>query len=422
MSLIESIVARQILDSRGNPTVEVEVQTEENFVGRASVPSGASTGKLEALELRDGDIDVYHGKGVSQALENIDELISPRLEMNFEISEQSEIDNALIELDGTENKSKLGANACLAVSLACAKAAAEESGLPLYRYLGGVSACTLPTPFLNVINGGLHADNNIDFQEFMIVPHGFDSFSDSLRAGVEIFKSLQSILKDKKLSTAVGDEGGFAPDLKSNEDALGLLCLAVEKTPYKLEEQISFALDVAASSFYSNGFYVLDSNKKKRGYEELIELYDNLLSKYPIISLEDGLDEMDYEGWKSLTQSLGDKVQLVGDDLFVTNKKLLEKGLEENLANSILIKANQIGTLTETLETIELAKANAYTTMISHRSGETEDTFIADLAVAVNSCQIKTGSVSRTDRVAKYNQLLRIEKDLGQGARFKLNI
>lgn len=422
MSLIESIVARQILDSRGNPTVEVEVQTEENFVGRASVPSGASTGKLEALELRDGDMSVYHGKGVSQALENIDELISPRLEMNFEISEQSEIDNAIIELDGTENKSKLGANACLAVSLACAKAAAEESGLPLYRYLGGVSACTLPTPFLNVINGGLHADNNIDFQEFMIVPHGFDSFSDSLRAGVEIFKSLQSILKDKKLSTAVGDEGGFAPDLKSNEDALGLLCLAVEKTPYKLEEQISFALDVAASSFYGNGFYVFDSNKKKRGYEELIELYDNLLSKYPIISLEDGLDEMDYEGWKSLTQSLGDKVQLVGDDLFVTNKKLLEKGLEENLANSILIKANQIGTLTETLETIELAKANAYTTMISHRSGETEDTFIADLAVAVNSCQIKTGSASRTDRVAKYNQLLRIEKDLGQGARFKLNI
>ncbi|MGY3802612.1 phosphopyruvate hydratase [Pigmentibacter ruber] len=418
MSLIDAIRARQILDSRGNPTVEVEVLTSEGYIGRASVPSGASTGEYEACELRDGDKSIYLGKSVLKAVENIEQHIAPLLEGIMEVSEQAAIDDLLIEADGTENKSKFGANAILAVSMACAKAAAEEAGLQLYRYLGGTFAKTLPVPLMNVINGGAHADNNIDFQEFMIVPHGFNNFSDSLRAGVEIFHHLKKVLNEKNLATTVGDEGGFAPNLKSNEEALQLLTSAIEKAGYKIGTQVSFALDVAASSFFKDGKYNLDGEGVKKTSSEMVDFYEKLCNKYPIVSIEDGLDENDWEGWKLLTDRLGSKVQLVGDDLFVTNPKLLAKGIERKVGNSILIKLNQIGTVTETLKAIELAKVNGYTTIISHRSGETEDAFIADLAVATNSGQIKTGSASRTDRIAKYNQLIRIEEELGTTAQF----
>lgn len=418
MSLIDAVRARQILDSRGNPTVEVEVLTTEGYVGRAAVPSGASTGEHEACELRDNDANIYLGKSVYKAVENIEQHIAPLLEGAIDVSEQAAIDDLLIEADGTENKSKFGANAILAVSMACAKAAAEESGLQLFRYLGGTFAKTLPVPLMNVINGGAHADNNLDFQEFMIVPHGFTRFSDALRAGVEIFHKLKKVLNDKKLATTVGDEGGFAPNLSSNEEALQLLSLAIEKSGYKIGSQISFALDVAASSFFKDGKYNLAGEGVKKTSDEMIAVYEKLCNKYPIVSIEDGLDENDWEGWKQLTNQLGKKIQLVGDDLFVTNPLLLGKGIEREVANSILIKLNQIGTVTETLKAIELAKTHSYTTIISHRSGETEDTFIADLAVATNAGQIKTGSASRSDRIAKYNQLIRIEEELGSTAHF----
>ena len=418
MSKIVGINARQILDSRGNPTVEVEVYTEDGICGTASVPSGASTGEHEACELRDGDKNIYMGKGVMKAVQNVQDLIAPILEDEVDVVEQIEIDRLMLEVDGTENKTKLGANAILAVSMATARAAAMELGLPLYQYLGGCYARTLPVPLMNVINGGSHADNNIDFQEFMLVPNGFSNFSDGLRAGVEVFHHLKKVLSEKGLSTAVGDEGGFAPNLGSNEEALEYLCKAVEKAGYKLGTQISFALDVAASSFYKDGKYNLTGEGKVKSAQEMIALYSSLAEKFPIVSIEDGLDENDWAGWRQLTETLGKKLQLVGDDLFVTNPKLLAKGIESHTANSILIKLNQIGTVTETLQTIELAKINGYTTVISHRSGETEDTFIADLAVATNSGQIKTGSASRTDRIAKYNRLLRIEEELGQTSRF----
>lgn len=419
MSIIEAIRARQILDSRGNPTVEVEVLTAEGVVGRAAVPSGASTGEHEACELRDEKKDFYAGKSVLKAVDNVEQFIAPKLEDNLDVSEQFAIDNLLIEIDGTENKSKLGANAILAVSMACAKAAAEEASLPLYRYLGGACAHTLPVPLMNVINGGAHANNNLDFQEFMLVPHGFSCFSDALRAGVEIFHVLKKVLAEKNLSTAVGDEGGFAPQLSNTEEALDLLSKAIEKSGYKLGNQVSFALDVAASSFFKNGKYHLVGEGSQKSSHEMIDKYEQLCIKYPIVSIEDGLDENDWEGWKHLTEHLGHKIQLVGDDIFVTNPKLLAKGIEKKIGNSILIKLNQIGTVTETLKAIELAKINGYTTIISHRSGETEDTFIADLAVATNSGQIKTGSASRTDRIAKYNQLLRIEEELEKNSVFQ---
>ncbi len=418
MSKIVGINARQILDSRGHPTVEVDVYTEEGVVGTAAVPSGASTGEHEACELRDGEKSLYHGKGVLKAVQNIHDHIAPILEDEVDVSHQMEIDRLLLEIDGTENKTNMGANAILAVSMACAKAASLELGLPLYQYLGGTFAHTLPVPLMNVINGGSHADNTLDFQEFMLVPHGFSQFGDGLRAGVEIFHTLKKVLQEQKLNTAVGDEGGFAPNLKTNEEALQLLCKAVEKSGYKLGEQISFALDVAASSFYKNGMYMFDGEGTQKTADEMIAMYELLCNKYPIVSIEDGLDENDWAGWKKLTQALGRKVQLVGDDLFVTNSKLLAKGIAANTANSILIKLNQIGTVTETLQTIELAKSNGYTTIISHRSGETEDTFIADLAVACNAGQIKTGSASRTDRIAKYNRLIRIDEELGATGRY----
>lgn len=418
MSIIEALRGRQILDSRGNPTVEVEVLTRDGVIGRAAVPSGASTGEHEACELRDDKKDFYGGKSVLKAIDNIEQLIAPKLEEEMDVSEQNAIDNLLIEIDGTENKSKLGANAILAVSMACAKAAAEEASLPLYRYLGGAFAHTLPVPLMNVINGGAHANNSLDFQEFMIVPHGFSCFSDSLRAGVEIFHILKKILAEKKYSTAVGDEGGFAPEIVTTDAALDILSLAIEKSGYKIGSQIGFALDCAASSFFKNGKYNLEGEGLQKSSHEMVEKYVQLCKKYPIVSIEDGLDENDWEGWKYLTEQLGQKIQLVGDDIFVTNPKLLSKGIEKKIANSILIKLNQIGTVSETLKTIELAKTSGYSTIISHRSGETEDTFIADLAVATNSGQIKTGSASRTDRIAKYNQLLRIEEELEKNSVF----
>ncbi len=413
MSAIAGITARQILDSRGNPTVEVDVYTEAGGFGTAAVPSGASTGEHEACELRDGDSKLFLGKSVLKAVQNVSEVIAPELEDAFDVSDQVEIDQVMIELDGTENKSKLGANAILAVSMACARAAAQELGTPLYRYLGGAYSRVLPVPLMNVINGGEHADNNLDFQEFMLVPHGFSHFAEGLRAGVEIFHNLKKVLSEKGLSTSVGDEGGFAPHLQSNEEALKMLVGAVERAGYRPGEQVSFALDVAASEFHKDGKYNLRADGTSLAAEELIEVYSKLCGDYPICSIEDGLDENDWPGWKKLTDAIGNKVQLVGDDLFVTNSRLLQRGLSEGTANSILIKLNQIGTVTETLQTIELAKTHGYTTVISHRSGETEDTFIADLAVATNSGQIKTGSASRTDRIAKYNRLLRISEDLG---------
>lgn len=413
MSHIEIIVGREILDSRGNPTVEAEVVTEEGFVGRAAVPSGASTGEHEALELRDGDKSRYLGKGVTKAIKNIHELIGPAL-VGKSVFDQIDIDETMIEVDGTENKSKVGANAMLAVSMAVARAAAESVALPLYQYLGGVNACVLPVPMMNILNGGAHADNNVDFQEFMIMPVKAETFREALRMGVETFHHLKKVLASRGYNTAVGDEGGFAPSLKSNEEAVEVILEAVEKAGYRPGEDIYLALDVAASELFVDGKYVFKkSSGEKKTAEEMVDLYEAWIGKYPIYSIEDGLAEDDWAGWRVLTERLGSKVQLVGDDLFVTNPKRLQRGLDEGIANSILIKLNQIGTLTETLRTIELAKTHAYTNVISHRSGETEDAFIADLAVATNAGQIKTGSASRTDRIAKYNQLLRIEENLG---------
>ncbi|GAB4229294.1 MAG: phosphopyruvate hydratase [Acidobacteriota bacterium] len=412
MSYIEMIQAREILDSRGNPTVEAEVITEEGFVGRAAVPSGASTGEHEALELRDGDAGRYLGKGVTKAVKNVHEVIAPAL-VGKSVFDQIDIDETMIELDGTENKSKLGANAMLAVSMAAARAAAESLGLPLYQYLGGVNASVLPVPLMNILNGGAHADNNVDFQEFMIMPVKAPTFAEALRMGVETFHNLKKVLAARGYNTAVGDEGGFAPSLKSNEEAVEVILEAIEKAGYRPGEDIYLALDVAASELYSDGAYVFKkSTKERKTAEQMVDLYEEWIGKYPIYSIEDGLAEDDWAGWKILTERLGSRVQLVGDDLFVTNPKRLQRGLDEGIANSILIKLNQIGTLTETLRTIELAKTHGYTNVISHRSGETEDAFIADLAVATNAGQIKTGSASRTDRIAKYNQLLRIEENL----------
>lgn len=410
MTLIADIFARQVIDSRGNPTIEVDVLTETGALGRAIVPSGASTGSREALELRDGDKKVFGGKGVLKAVENVNEIIANEL-IGYEIFSQKEIDEALIALDGTENKSKLGANAILGVSMAVAKAAAATFEIPLYRYLGGVYSHVIPVPMMNILNGGQHADNNVDIQEFMIMPSGLPTFSKALQAGAEVFHSLKSVLKAKGLNTAVGDEGGFAPDLASNEAAIELILEAISKAGYTPGKDINIALDVAASELYANGKYTFEGKEKTSA--EMVAYYEGLCSKYPIISIEDGLNESDWDGWALLTKQLGKKIQLVGDDLFVTNVKILKEGIEKNIANSILIKVNQIGTVTETLAAIEMAKQAGYTAVVSHRSGESEDTFIADLAVATNAGQIKTGSMSRTDRIAKYNQLLRIEEELG---------
>jgi enolase len=418
MSLIEQVHARQILDSRGNPTVEAEVILENGMQGRAAVPSGASTGENEAVELRDGDDKRYLGKGVSQAVENVNEKISYELE-GLDALDQTLIDKTLLDLDGTENKSSLGANALLAVSMATARAAAAFLEMPLYRYIGGANAKTLPVPMMNIVNGGAHADNNVDFQEFMVMPVGAETFSEALRAGAEIFHNLKSVLKKRGYATSVGDEGGFAPNLKSNEEAIETILEAVEKAGYTAGENIMLALDPAASEFYDGTNYVFKkSDNRKLSSDEMIAYWADWCEKYPIISIEDGLAESDWDGWTKITEQLGRKIQLVGDDLFVTNTKFLQKGIDTGAANSILIKVNQIGTLTETLDAIELAKTNNMTAVISHRSGETEDSFIADLAVATNAGQIKTGSLSRSDRIAKYNQLLRIEEDLGDSARY----
>ena len=412
MTTIAAIEARQILDSRGNPTVEAEVSLEGGGFGRASVPSGASTGEHEAYELRDENPNQYAGKGVTLAVSNIMDQIATEL-VGEDALEQVLIDRLLIELDGTENKSKLGANAILAVSLACARSAASALHLSLYRYLGGPMACVLPVPMMNVINGGAHANNNLDIQEFMIVPAGLSSFSESLQAGVETFHVLKELLEGQSLNTSVGDEGGFAPDLKNNDEALSVLTTAIEKAGYQPGSDIFLALDVAASELHSNGLYFMEkSNSSRFSSEELINQYTNWVERYPIISIEDGLDQNDWDGWKDLTKALGSRVQLVGDDLFATNQSRLQLGIEKSVANSILIKINQIGTLTETLDVASLAHQNGYTSVTSHRSGETEDTSIADIAVAAGSSQIKTGSASRSERVAKYNQLLRIEEEL----------
>lgn len=415
MCRIVDIVAREILDSRGNPTVEVDIICDDGSFGRAAVPSGASTGEYEALELRDKTKKRYLGKGVKKAVANINNKIAKKI-IGFEVTDQSEIDKAMLKLDGTKTKSKLGANAILGVSLAVAKAAAQSVGVPLYRYLGGITANILPVPFMNIINGGAHADNNLDFQEFMIVPHGFKSFSDAIRAGVETFHNLKILLSKNGYSTAVGDEGGFAPNLKSNQQAVELILQSIKNAGYKERKEISIALDVASSEFYENGKYRFEN--KDLSSSKLIELYSNWVKKYPIVSIEDPLSENDWDGWEMLTKKVGDKVQLVGDDLFVTNVERLNMGIKRNVANSILVKVNQIGTLTETLQAIEMAKNAGYTYMISHRSGETEDTIIADIAVATNSGQIKTGSASRSDRIAKYNQLLRIEEELDSNSVF----
>jgi len=414
MSEIVGLHARQILDSRGNPTIEVEVILDTGVMGRASVPSGASTGQREAIELRDGNKKKYMGKGVEKAIKNIHEKIAPAI-LGFEVTDQVLIDQIMIELDGTKNKAKLGANAILGVSLAVAKAAASDADLPLYQYIGGANAKELPVPMMNVLNGGAHADNNVDIQEFMIMPVGAKSFSEALRMGTEIFYHLKTVLKKRNYNTAVGDEGGFAPDLKSNEEAIEVLLEGIKAAGYKAGKDILLALDVAASELYSNKKYVLAAGKKaKLSSDEMIDYLERLVKKYPIVSIEDGLSENDWSGWKRLSQRIGDKVQIVGDDVFVTNTDILEKGIQDGVCNSILIKVNQIGTLTETLNAVEMAKRAGYTAVISHRSGETEDTTIADIAVAVNAGQIKTGSLCRTDRVAKYNQLLRIEEMLGE--------
>lgn len=418
MSIIDAIQAREILDSRGNPTIEVEVLTESGAYGVAAVPSGASTGEHEAVELRDGDKKRYLGKGVLKAVENVNEIIGCELE-GMDAMEQRTIDATMIAMDGTKNKAKLGANAILGVSLAVAKAAAELAGLPLYRYIGGANACTLPVPMMNILNGGSHADNNVDFQEFMVMPAGAQSFSEALRMGVETFHALKAVLKAKGYNTAVGDEGGFAPNLKSNEEAVEVILTAIEKAGYKAGKDIFIALDPAASEFYENGHYVFKkSDKSKKTSEEMADYWLDWANKYPIISIEDGMAEDDWKGWKYLTDKNAGKIQLVGDDLFVTNVERLKMGIDKGVANSILIKLNQIGTLTETLEAIEMAKRAGYTAVVSHRSGETEDTTLADLAVATNAGQIKTGSASRTDRIAKYNRLLKIEDELGSDAKF----
>ena len=418
MSLIEQVHARQILDSRGNQTVEAEVVLENGTQGRAAVPSGASTGENEAVELRDGDDARYLGKGVITAVENVNEKISYELE-GLDALDQALIDKTLLDLDGTDNKSNLGANALLAVSMATARAGAAFLELPLYRYIGGANAKTLPVPMMNIVNGGAHADNNVDFQEFMVMPVGAASFSEALRAGAEIFHNLKSVLKKRGYATSVGDEGGFAPNLKSNEEAIETILEAVEKAGYAAGEDIMLALDPAASEFYDGANYVFKkSDNRKLSSDEMIAYWADWCAKYPIISIEDGLAESDWDGWQKITEQLGRRIQLVGDDLFVTNTRFLQKGIETGAANSILIKVNQIGTLTETLDAIELAKTNNMTAVISHRSGETEDSFIADLAVATNAGQIKTGSLSRSDRIAKYNQLLRIEEDLGDAAKY----
>jgi enolase len=418
VSAISGVFAREILDSRGWPTIEVEVHVESGAWGRAAVPSGASTGKREALELRDGDTQRYRGKGVQHAIKNVEETIAPEVD-GMEVTEQTRIDQALLELDGTPNKASLGANAILAVSLAVARAAADDVGLPLYAYLGGPGARLLPVPLLNVINGGAHADNGLDIQEFMLVPAGAQTFSAALRTGVECFHALRDLLKDKGLSTGVGDEGGFAPALGSNTAALDLLVQAVERAGYRPGEDVLLAVDVAASEFgEAGGRYRLTREGAVRTSEEMIGFYESLLDRYPIVSIEDGLGEDDWSGWGALTRRLGGRVQLVGDDLFVTNPAIIQQGLKNGIANAVLIKVNQVGTLTETMEAIELSKRAGYGTIISHRSGETEDTFVADLAVAVNAGQIKTGSVARGERTAKYNQLLRIEQELGHAASF----
>ncbi|MGA9468145.1 MAG: phosphopyruvate hydratase [Exiguobacterium marinum] len=419
MSMITEIYAREILDSRGNPSVEVEVFTEDGGFGRALVPSGASTGEHEAVELRDGDKSRYLGKGVLKAVANVNDTIAPEL-IGYDVFDQNALDAKMIELDGTKNKGKLGANAILGVSMAAAHAAADELGLPLYTYLGGFNAKTLPTPMMNIINGGSHADNNVDFQEFMIMPVGAPTFREALRMGAEVFHALKSVLSGMGLNTAVGDEGGFAPNLKSNEEAITVILEAIEKAGYKAGEDIYLAMDVASSEFYdkSTGKYELAGEGKTMTTAELVDFYAELVDKYPIISIEDGCDENDWDGFKLLTDKIGNKVQLVGDDLFVTNTEKLAEGIEKGISNSILIKVNQIGTLTETFDAIEMAKKAGYTAVISHRSGETEDATIADIAVATNAGQIKTGSLSRTDRIAKYNQLLRIEDMLGDVAKY----
>lgn len=419
MTMITDVYAREVLDSRGNPTVEVEVWTETDAFGRALVPSGASTGAFEAVELRDGDKSRYLGKGVMNAVDNVNTVIAPEV-IGMEVLDQLGIDKLLIELDGTDNKGKLGANALLGVSLAVARAAADELGLPLYQYIGGINGKVLPVPMMNILNGGEHADNNVDIQEFMVMPVGAKSFKEALQMGAEIFHNLRSVLKGKGLNTSVGDEGGFAPNLTSNEEALKTIVEAIEKAGYKPEEDVRLALDVAATEIYDEekNMYILAGEGKEYTAEELVNYYAEMVEKYPIISIEDGLAEEDWDGWKLMTEKLGDKIQIVGDDLFVTNTEKLEKGIELGVSNSVLVKLNQIGTLTETLNTIEMAKVHGYTAVVSHRSGETEDTTIADLVVGTNAGQIKTGAPSRTDRVAKYNQLLRIEDMLGETAEY----
>ncbi len=417
MSYISQIIGRQILDSRGNPTVEVDVITVNGVLGRAAVPSGASTGIHEAVELRDGDKSVYLGKGVLKAVENVNTVINDALN-GMDIFNQKKIDSILLVLDGTENKSKLGANAILGVSLACAKAATQEADLSLFQYVGGVGANTLPVPMMNILNGGSHADNLIDIQEFMVMPFGAESFSEGLRWGTEIFHHLKSVLKSRNMSTNVGDEGGFAPNLGSNEEAIQVVIEAIEKAGFKPGEDVYIALDAAASEFYNaeSDQYIFESTGDKMSPSEMVAYWENWVNEYPIASIEDGLAEDDWAGWKQLTEKVGDKVQLVGDDLFVTNTKRLQRGIDEGIANSILVKVNQIGSLSETIDSVQLATKNSYTSVMSHRSGETEDSTIADLAVALNTGQIKTGSASRSDRMAKYNQLLRIEQELGENA------
>ncbi len=419
MAVIEHILGRQILDSRGNPTIEVDVVTSDGFIGRAAVPSGASTGIHEAVELRDGDKDVYLGKGVLKAIEHINGEIADEL-VGTIVFDQREIDRLLCELDGTENKGRLGANAILGVSLAAARAAAASQGTPLYRYIGGVNACTLPVPMMNILNGGAHADNAIDIQEFMVMPFGASSFSEALRMGTEIFHALKGVLKEKNHSTNVGDEGGFAPNLSSDKEALETVIIAIEKAGYTPGKDVFIALDAASTEFYdaNTGLYTLSSTGDKLTSEEMVAMWKNWVDNYPIVSIEDGMAEDDWAGWKMLTEAIGEKCQLVGDDLFVTNSKRLARGIDEDIANSILVKVNQIGTLTETIEAVNLAHRNGFSSVMSHRSGETEDTTIADLAVALNCGQIKTGSASRSDRIAKYNQLLRIEEELGEEAYF----
>ncbi len=418
MSKIEKVKAREILDSRGNPTVEVDVVLDNGLLGRAAVPSGASTGTREAVELRDGDKKRYLGKGVLMAVDNVNKIIAPEL-IGKNPDKQKDIDYLMIKLDGTENKAKLGANAILGVSLAVAKSAALDKGMPIYRYIGGKDAVRIPIPFLNIMNGGKHADNNVDIQEFMIAPVGAPSFKEALRYSAEVYHTLKGILKSKGLSTSVGDEGGFAPNLSRNEEALEVIIAAIEKAGYKAGKDISVVLDPAASEFYQDGKYLLKADNKSLSSGEMVDYYAGLVSKYPIISIEDGLAENDWDGWKILTRKLGDKIQLVGDDIFVTNPKILAEGIKQGVANAVLIKLNQIGTLTETLETVSMAKKAGYACMFSHRSGETEDSFLADIAVATNAGQLKTGAPARSERLAKYNQLMRIEEELGNKAVFK---